>query len=70
MPRIFADLSDVKPCPFCGAELRPGEVNFSALSDEPMLRSLIHPHRTCYLCDWTINLDRLDLWNKRKEDDG
>jgi len=56
------DEAEVKPCPFCGAEID--------LEDDHHGAYYVHPDNNCLLDRYSLlDVERVKLWNKRVVDE-
>lgn len=64
-------MSDLKPCPFCGAKLEYEEHEARAIAGRPLFRSWVHPAGECFLSGIEATKCDLEAWNRRvQETDG
>lgn len=58
---------ELKPCPFCGAELEYEEHVARAVKGRPILRLWAHPSGSCILAGMEVPLKDHPAWNRRAE---
>ena len=58
-------MADLKPCPFCGAELEYEEHEAIAIKGRPLLRLWAHPAGECILSGMEVPIYDHEAWNRR-----
>ena len=61
-------MTDLKPCPFCGAVLKYDEYAALRLPDKPIMRLWSHPPGKCILSGLEISKEDHEAWNRRASD--
>ena len=62
-------MTDLKPCPFCGAVLKYDEYVALMLPGKPIMRLWAHPPGKCILSGLEISKEDHEVWNRRAYDD-
>lgn len=65
-----SETEELKPCPFCGAELEYEEHVARAVKGRPILRLWAHPSGSCILAGMEVPLEDHPAWNRRERPSG
>ena len=60
-------MTDLKPCPFCGATLEYDEYVAIRAPGKPIIRLWAHPAGECILSGLEVPKEDHEAWNRRAE---